>query len=359
MNKILFVTTTKYPKHRADYFQALMTANALAGHGRVTFITQKDIPDVVFFDYGISKNDQLLIKTIPFNSFFQKMLFVIRLLFLASLGGYDFIYTREPRLAQLIGFFSIKLLIEVHDIDDSIKMIPRRSRIVAITHSLKKNLIKEFGFDEKDIIVAPDGVIIGNFDIPLSKVEAREELNITGDKIIMYAGVFHPWKGAHILAEAAKELPTFQFIFVGGERKDIPQQFLEKFSASNIRIEGIKPHRQIPYYLKAADILVLPNSACDDISIYYTSPIKLFEYLASKRPIVASDLPSIREVLNEKCSTFFKPDDPVSLAAEIKSLASSKRRMDELAANGFEMVRKYSWRSRANSIIEFMKNFRA
>src|SRR3989338_7168842 len=87
---------------------------------------------------------------------------------------------------------------------------------------------------------------------------------------------------------------NFAVGFVGGTEKDRAKVKVksEKLkNKDNVKIIEHRPHDEIPFWLRAADILVLPNTAIEDISKYYTSPMKLFEYMASGRPIVPSDLP--------------------------------------------------------------------
>lgn len=356
MKKILYLTTTSYPKPLTNYFQTLVTANELANHYLVTFVTQTKISENIFTDYGITKNNNLLIREIPCGGVIHRFLYIFRVFLLAVKGRFEFIYTREPRLAGFCGFFSPALIVEVHDIDSSVDMIPRGSRIVAITRGIKQALEDQLGFDTKDILVAPDGVHLDTFDIRIGKEDARKMLGIKGNTVIMYTGVFHPWKGVDTLLKAAEIIPEFSFIIVGGEKKDI-DRINSQYCLGNVKIIEKQPHREIPYYLKAADILVIPNSACAPISVKYTSPIKLFEYMASRRPIVASDLPSLREIISDNCAVFFQPDDPISLAESLRDLAASKKRMEVLAMNAFNEVRQYSWSSRILSISRFLQSF--
>jgi len=310
MKKILYITTTKYPSPMANYLQTLISANELADNfSNVTFITQRKIPPGVFADYGIAKNDCLRIKIVAFDTTLNRLTFIVQIFFMAILGRFGAIYSREKHLLPYLNFLPIPLFTEVHAIDKYTKKIPRRTRIIATTNSIKKALVRDYGFNEKRIHITPNGVYVENFDIPISKQKAKEELRISGNMVILYSGHLYQWKGAQVLAEAAKLLPDFLFLFVGGNEIDI-HKFREKYPYHNIRIEGRKPHNQIPKYLKASDVLVLPNSPSTIESMYYTSPIKLFEYMASKRPIVASDLPSIREILDETRTAFFRPDDP-------------------------------------------------
>jgi glycosyltransferase involved in cell wall biosynthesis len=111
-------------------------------------------------------------------------------------------------------------------------------------------------------------------------------------------------------------------------------------------------------YLEIADVLVLPNSAKDKINLY-TSPIKMFEYMASKRPIVASGLPSIKEVLaHQKNALLFNADSEEDLAKKIQSVIIQDG--NNLVKSAYEEVKKYTWDGRAANIknfIEFSGNY--
>ena len=123
---------------------------------------------------------------------------------------------------------------------------------------------------------------------------------------------------------------------------------------ARVLILGRKPYNQIPALLKAADILVLPNSSREEISNRYTSPLKLFEYMASGRPIVASSLPSITEILNYKNAFLVKPDDAYGLTEGIRKLLDDSLFGVELAKKGLEDVQSYTWQERSRKILNFI-----
>lgn len=125
---------------------------------------------------------------------------------------------------------------------------------------------------------------------------------------------------------------------------------------SNFKMFGHKEHKEIPPFLKTADVLVLPNSAKKEVSVVSTSPMKLFEYMASGRPIVASDLPSIREILDESSAVLSVPDDSESLAKSIRLVLEDEELGEALAKKALERVKEYSWDSRARSILDFISD---
>jgi len=96
----------------------------------------------------------------------------------------------------------------------------------------------------------------------------------------------------------------------------------------------------------------LPNSAYSQKSKVWTSPLKLFMYLASGTPIVAADLPSLREILNEQNSFFFTPDQPESLATVINSVLADSLRAGAIATKALADSHLYSWSKRARLIID-------
>jgi len=132
------------------------------------------------------------------------------------------------------------------------------------------------------------------------------------------------------------------------------ERFIDDNSIKNVILVGYVAPKQVPKYLAAADILILPNTSADDMSRLYTSPLKLFEYMAARRPIVASDLTSIREILNEQNSILVKPDDPAALVEGILKISENKALADSLVKKAFQDVQQYTWDKRAERILEFV-----
>ena len=102
------------------------------------------------------------------------------------------------------------------------------------------------------------------------------------------------------------------------------------------------------------DVLVIPSP---NVLFYafYASPLKLFEYRASGRLIIASDLPALREILNDKNALFFKPDSASELAQAVKMLKSSHTLGYHLSQQALADVQQYTWQKRAKNILNFIK----
>jgi glycosyltransferase involved in cell wall biosynthesis len=116
-----------------------------------------------------------------------------------------------------------------------------------------------------------------------------------------------------------------------------------------VRIVGNRPHEEIPLWQKAADVLVAPNTAKEELSAHYTSPMKLFEYMASGTLIVASDIPSIREVVGEGRAHLVTPDNPQALAEGIARVLETGGKAESEKA--FAWVQDHTWKRRAHRIL--------
>ncbi len=228
-------------------------------------------------------------------------------------------------------------------------------RVVVITHALKKFFVAH-GVSEGKLLVAPDAVAYEQFALAETKEEARARTGLPQDAtIVMYAGHLYAWKGVDTLAEAARLLPEALVVFVGGTDRD-RQRFTERYKMhKTIRVIPTQPHAEIPHYLRSADVLVLPNTAREPLSSLYTSPMKLFEYLASGRPVVASDLPSLREVVDESCAVFARPDDPKDLARAIRSSIADRTSSDHKVRTAQRIAMQHTWEARARLVLEMVK----
>ena len=114
----------------------------------------------------------------------------------------------------------------------------------------------------------------------------------------------------------------------------------------------------MPKYLAVSDVLLLPNAATSEESLHYTSPIKLFEYMAAGVPIVASDLPSIRAILPDDAGFFAEAGSAADFAAALREALAPDALPREKAERALKESEKYSWQNQAGILIAFIKSLR-
>lgn len=175
----------------------------------------------------------------------------------------------------------------------------------------------------------------------------------------MYIGHLYKWKGIDIIVRAAEILSAKKdiiFILVGGVDEDIKEykKIIENKKLINILLLGHKHKGEIPKFLKSADVLLLPNIPISQEAIKYTSPIKMFEYMASKKPIITSDLPSIREVLNKSNCVFFRPGDSKDMVKKIERLLKDSTLVEKISNQAYNDVKKYTWHNRMKRVVKFI-----
>lgn len=229
-------------------------------------------------------------------------------------------------------------------------------RIVCISRSLMKQWEKS-GIHAAKIAVAHDAVNINKFHDIISKRVARRRLGIDQDQsTVVYTGSLLPGKGVDVLIKCANRLKDVSFIVVGGKKDEILNlSKLVKFN--NLNFAGHVLPTKVPIYQAAADILALPNmkgSLIDDV----TSPMKLFEYIASQRPIVATDIPSLLEILDDKYNALISPaGDDYKLSENIKLLFRNPSLCRLLAKNARQDLQKYSWDARVQYLDSLFGDF--
>jgi glycosyltransferase involved in cell wall biosynthesis len=175
------------------------------------------------------------------------------------------------------------------------------------------------------------------------------------EPLVAYAGHLYAWKGVDILLEALAQLPGTRGLIVGGHEAEpdlarLRAHAAELGVADRVTFTGLVEPSQVAGHLARATILVLPNPR-SAISTNFTSPLKLFEYMAAGRAIVASDLPSVREVLSHgENALLVAPGDPTALAHAVQRLSSDRPLAERLAAAAFSQVSKFTWARRAERL---------
>ena len=185
--------------------------------------------------------------------------------------------------------------------------------VVTVSDVLKDELI-ERGVEPDCIVSYPNGVDPEEFnserfsDADIRKV--REELSVPEEAILLtFVGTFGHWHGVEFLAEVltrrANENPKWLeernifacFVGDGVKRHEVDEMIAECSLADRFRVTGMVSQDMTPLYMAASDILISPHVPNPDGSPFFGSPTKLFEYMASGRPIIASDLSQIGDVL--------------------------------------------------------------
>ncbi len=376
---LYYITHANLPTKKAFGYAVAKMCSTFANTEKVTLVIPKkvikevDISEDLYAYYGIPNNFSVIYipviqaahfrflgDIIPF--LIEKISFSISV-FRLKIEKADTCYSRDILPLLFLRLKTAKLFLEIHYLSKSdsfyIRWIRLAKKIIVITSFLKEELIG-IGYNKDDIHIAPDAVDLTLFDsVKEDKYTIRNKLGLPNDKkIVLYLGNLFPWKGVYNLVDSFQNLSDdIVLVIVGGSDDTLPQfrQFCANKSYSdNIVITGYKKHEEISHYLKSADILVIPNSAKERISKYNTSPLKLFEYMASGVPILASDLPSLREVLNEGNATFFQPDDPVDLGNTIKVALADVESLNQKSKQALIDVQQYTWEIRARNILKFI-----
>lgn len=318
-------------------------------------ITRLPMPDLMaLMGYFSAERSHNILRRIHW------MLFRLMVLIYAFLKHADVLFTRDPVVAFFMSFFG-PVVYECHGQIGSRmfrfferKCCNRCSLTVAISQNIK-NYLMEQGVPEKQVHVLHDGVDIERYDVT-STQGILDTLNIDkNEKLVVYTGHLYPYKGIYDLAKVAKVINGI-VVFVGGRKEDVAvlKDYVSKRSINNVIITGHVKPALVPLYQKAADVLVLPNSG-KDIRNTFTSPLKLFEYMAAKKSIVASNLPSIREVLNEQNAMLVEPDNPEQLAAAINRVLENPALANKISSNAYRDVQQYAWRHRAQKVLSLLQ----
>lgn len=366
--KIIYIANSRIPTEKAHGIQIIKMCEAFSkvGYELELILPRRlnGIDEDIFKYYDVENNFKIK-KFFSFDLIFfgqigyliQTVSFLLTVKLFLKRGKDDIIYSRE----KFAGFFFKNIIFEMHELPAEISclhrwLFKRFKKFIVLTSYIKKALIK-LGLEEENIFIAPDGVDLNKFNLKISKEEARLKLNLPIDKkIVAYTGSFYiyNWKGVNIIIEAAKYVGGgIVFMLVGGGREEIIDIQRKYGKMENVLLIERKKQSEIPYYLKASDILILPNKKGNKTSEMCTSPLKLFEYMASGRPIIASDLPSMREILNEKNSLLIKPNNPKVLADSVEFMLSNSK-WKEMSKEAFNQVKKYTWNIRIKSIINFI-----
>ncbi len=368
--KIVAIAGSRVPSDTANSIQVMKACSALAslGHDLTLIIPESDVERStlnVQRHYGIESSFH--IEWLAGNN---RRLFAFQSVRRALKFKPDLLYVWMPQSAVFGLLSRMPTIFEIH-IQPSGLLGPSwhctfarlsgRKRLVCITHAMRRILQDDYHMTmrEADVVIAPNGVELERFASLPDPERARQSLGFREALTVLCAGHLYAGRGADLFLQLAESAPGVSFVWVGGRQADV-EEWSGKAAAHrlvNVTFVGFVPNVELPRYLAAADVLLMPyarsilGSSGSADSAAVASPMKMFEYMAASRAILTSDLPVIREVLDESSAVFVPPEDAVAWSSALEALLDDPARRQSLAANARRNVEKYTWLARAQKIL--------
>lgn len=368
--KIVYIAYSIIPSRSANSVHVMKMCQAMADNGHEVLLIapdkkeeyEKGVDDIYSY-YGVKNNFR--VKQIAYYKD-NKLVKATRLFFVLLKEKPDLVFGRDMFGCFIGSLLNYNTGYETHSPYSEIEkrskiifnsLIKRKSfkGIVVISDALKCIYKAEKVYQDLKIIVAHDGADeVADFN-KIADLSGKPNCLKIG-----YIGHLYQGRGIDLIIEAAKRLEVHEFHIVGGTEEDICywKKELQKSNTKNVFFYGFTSPSETGSYRNAFDILLAPYAK--EVKVQgnvgntsaYMSPLKIFEYMAHKKAIITSDLPVLREVLNEKNSVLAVPEEVDSWVNAIVRLEDEKVR-DYVANNAYrDFLSHYSWQTRAKNIID-------
>ena len=370
--KIFYFCGATLPSDSAQSVHVMKMCGALAGAAKDSAVTLfakaggSKSDEGIFSYYGVNQNFSLVLSYNPgvrWTGGFLRL--AAHGWAMRERGRPDLAYGRDAMAMEWIVPPDVPVVFEAHQMPKSFlqkralkNLIKRKNfKIVSISEGLKNDFLKAYPkFSINRIFVAPDGA-----DLYKTAPAPKPLPGRAGALKVGYTGSLHEGKGMEVIATVAKEAGKYDFHVVGGTIEQVENWNKRKLS-DNVFMHGHVPHGELPAWLAACDILIAPYRAKAKIKTgvdisRWVSPMKLFEYMAAGKPIICSDLPVIREILQDgKNALLVQPSDLKGWLAALERLAQDESLRKNLAATAFaDLVQKYTWDQRARNVLKFVE----
>lgn len=318
---------------------------------------EKNITNIYDF-YGIRSNFKIIKLSIP-KIRVRTLVYTFNILKNLFIHKPELVYGRCLRGCNISSLAGFKTIFESHRFErEAIKLSKNRNfeKLVVITQALKDKYTTDGHLNERIIQVAPDGADkVRDFE---TKAELKGKEN---NLKLGYVGHLYRGKGIEIIEKiATKVADDIEFHIIGGMKSDM-DYWNKKIDSENVYFYGFVSQAKVSSYINALDICMLPNQK----KVYghgiggnrganigdYTSPLKMFEYMAHRKPIIASNLTVLREVLNDDIAILVDPENENQWIEAINKLKDKNLR-EKISNEAFKEFKNYTWKNRAEKVLQ-------
>jgi len=364
MKKLYYISSSVFPSNAANSVQVIKMCEEFSKIYDVTLYGKyneesKVNTDQIFYIYGCSKSFKIDLSNIR-----KGVIYSISIFLKLILKSNSVFYSRNYFVCALLKLsFKKNVFFEAHT--DPIhapkyhaffKFVVKYFglKVIAISESLKLICSKYYDIPKDQIFVSHDAADARKFKMDINPLNSNGKINVG------YIGSVFPGRGVEIICELAKLNPTINFNIIGGNN-DLAKKLKNKYNCNNLNFTGHIPYSNIQYYFKEQHILLGPYKNNVGISggaintVNYMSPLKLFEYMASKRAMIISDLPALREVIDQKSAILVSADNIDDWDRELKSLIKDEIRYIKLIENSYNLfLNNYTIKIRVQNINKFI-----
>lgn len=386
--QVYYISSSIIPSKRANTVHVLSMCRALTNMGYKTTLfarsNTKNLKKIISDIYGLHSDQFSTIVTSPIFKRGTELYIAIKVFYnffnlKKSEKKSNLIISRNLFAAFLLNyFFKKKIIYETHMPETQImrklmqKFLLRSNNVktVVISNALKNILLSHHNLLSADINVFHDASFDDiNFLSPKAKIDQRKKkINILGKisdnkKIVGYFGHLYQGRGIEIIEELANNNTNILFLVFGGLEKDL-QYFRKKNKLNNLHFMGHLDLKKVKPIMSLMDILLMPYQKKVSISaksintVDWMSPIKMFEYMSVKVPIISSNLPVLTEVLNDRKNCLLVEAESVKdWSFAINELINNKKLANKISNSAYkEFTKKYTWELRAKNILNLIKN---
>lgn len=276
-------------------------------------------------------------------------------------GRLDIVYTIDMDTFSygLLPLLGVPCFVEMHATKRRNAMntffFKHAAGIIATNKEIRHMLMERFMLTNNRVLVEPNGVDFQQFENAPSRSEARRQLSLAPDaRIALYAGRFYTWKRLDILADACRHMPDVQCYVIGGDRTLFERVTGVANMPANLHIAGERESDEVPLWLAAADALLLLGTKSNEHSYRETAPMKIYEYMAARRPIIASRTRALESIVARDSVLFYEPDNAQDLARNVRAALENTGAIGEMIVHATEEARLHAWKNRAREIVSFI-----
>ncbi len=233
-------------------------------------------------------------------------------------------------------------------------------RVIVVSSALRDHLIKN-GTDKDKIVVMPNGIDPADFNVKPEDGRLRKKYDITADEIVIgFVGVLRKWHNIETLLEVFRQLEPerrqLRLMFVGdGVERPNFINFARKLSIDKrVIFTGRVPHGEVPDYISLFDLAISPHVT------YYSSPMKILEYMGMGKCVVAPDMQNIRDLIEpEKTGVLFKPENKEDIHRQMLAIIKDDKLRDEIGRQAAAtVVKNFTWEKNARDVIDLFEQLR-